>query len=373
MRNIINTIKNIPGWSTNRKLVVIESDDWGSIRMPSKEVYNILLKKGAKLEQDRYNRYETLECNDDLLQLFEVLTLFKDSNNNHPVITAVNVVANPDFEKIKASGFREYHYEPFTDTLKRYPQHDQVYSLWKEGIDKRIFVPQFHGREHLNVLRWMKALQAGSKGELEAFELGLTGLSPAIYPDFKGEYQGAFEFDHEEELVYQKKVLKEGIALFRKLCGYQPTVFIPTNGPLSTKLEPLLNDNGIKFIQTARMFYNEPTGNGNSKKHFRYMGKKNILGQRYLLRNCVFEPNEIPGFNWVDKCMNEVNTIFHLKKPVIITTHRVNYSGFLDNKNRETGLSMLKQLIKKLTEKYPDIEFMTTAELGMLMATRKTL
>ena len=33
-----NTFLNLPGWHTRRKLVVIESDDWGSIRMPSREV-----------------------------------------------------------------------------------------------------------------------------------------------------------------------------------------------------------------------------------------------------------------------------------------------------------------------------------------------
>lgn len=32
---------NLPGWHTRRKIVVIESDDWGSIRMPSKEVKHI--------------------------------------------------------------------------------------------------------------------------------------------------------------------------------------------------------------------------------------------------------------------------------------------------------------------------------------------
>lgn len=33
-------IQNLPGKSTKRKLVVIESDDWGSIRMPDKETYH---------------------------------------------------------------------------------------------------------------------------------------------------------------------------------------------------------------------------------------------------------------------------------------------------------------------------------------------
>ena len=31
---ITSKIINIPGWTTNRKIIVIESDDWGSIRMP---------------------------------------------------------------------------------------------------------------------------------------------------------------------------------------------------------------------------------------------------------------------------------------------------------------------------------------------------
>ncbi|NTW32234.1 MAG: hypothetical protein HGB12_06370 [Bacteroidetes bacterium] len=39
---------NIPGWRTDRKILVIESDDWGSIRMPSKETYSGL---GAIINQ----------------------------------------------------------------------------------------------------------------------------------------------------------------------------------------------------------------------------------------------------------------------------------------------------------------------------------
>jgi hypothetical protein len=335
--------------------------------MPSKDVYNLLQKKGAKLEKDRYNRYETLECNDDLLQLFDVLTSFKDKNNNYPVFTAVNVVANPDFEKIRNSGFSEYFYEPFTETLKRYPAHNQVYDLWKQGKENRLFVPQFHGREHLNVRRWMKALQEGNEGELEAFNLGLTGLYPQIYPDFKGEYQGAFEFDTKEDLKYLEGVITEGIELFNQLCGYKPDVFIPTNGPLSTQLEPILKTEGIKFIQTARMVYNEPLGGGEFKKHFRYMGKKNRFGQRYLLRNCVFEPNEVADFDWVGKCIKEMEAIFFFKKPVVITTHRVNYSGYLDISNRERSLVILRNLISRMLMKWPDIEFLTTSELGQLI------
>ena len=37
------------GWKTDHKIVVIESDDWGSIRMPSTETLNHLLKNSVKL------------------------------------------------------------------------------------------------------------------------------------------------------------------------------------------------------------------------------------------------------------------------------------------------------------------------------------
>ena len=45
LKDLRKGISNIMGWCTNRKIIVIESDDWGSIRMSSKQAYNSLLKK----------------------------------------------------------------------------------------------------------------------------------------------------------------------------------------------------------------------------------------------------------------------------------------------------------------------------------------
>ena len=53
-QTIRQNILNIPGWRTNRHIVVIESDDWGSIRMPSKEVYDKLKTYGRKVENCCY-------------------------------------------------------------------------------------------------------------------------------------------------------------------------------------------------------------------------------------------------------------------------------------------------------------------------------
>ena len=52
---ILQNVSNIPGWRTRRKIVVIEGDDWGSIRMPSLSVYDALTRKGFELDaQDGY-------------------------------------------------------------------------------------------------------------------------------------------------------------------------------------------------------------------------------------------------------------------------------------------------------------------------------
>lgn len=68
----------------------------------------------------RYNTNDTLASANDFSALYDTLIKFKDFKGNHPVITAVSLVANPDFEKIKESNYQAYYWEPFTETLEKY-------------------------------------------------------------------------------------------------------------------------------------------------------------------------------------------------------------------------------------------------------------
>jgi predicted RNA-binding protein with PIN domain len=52
LKKITKTLSNLPGWRTSRKIVVIESDDWGSLRMSSNEFYNTLQKVGLSLDKE---------------------------------------------------------------------------------------------------------------------------------------------------------------------------------------------------------------------------------------------------------------------------------------------------------------------------------
>ena len=368
--SIQRNISNIIGWRSPRKIVVIESDDWGSIRMSSNKSFQALTNLGIDLtsgDSSRYNHYDSLATADDLSTLFETLASFKGSNGNPSVFTAVSVVANTDFDKIRATGYQEYHYESFTETLQRYPGCQDSFRLWQEGIERKLFIPQFHGREHLNVTGWLKLLQNGNKKALAAFDQRLWAFVASPDDNLTIELQAAFDLESPTELPYQETVIKEGLALFERLFGYKATFFVPPNGPFCSSLEKTAAEHGIRFMSTAKV-YREPPASGIRQKSYRWLGKGNSCGQRYITRNCFFEPSS-KGRDWVDTCLNEIAVAFRWHKPAIISSHRVNYIGALDVSNRDNGLRQLKSLISRIKHNWPDVEFMSSDKLGELFLT----
>lgn len=373
---IVTNLGNMKGWRTNRHIVVIESDDWGSVRMSSLDSFERLKAAGIPVDKGQYNLYDALESNDDMESLFDTLRQFKDSTSRHPVMTGVNVVANPDFDAIRENGFSEYVYEPYTKTCERYNGHDKVYELWKQGIAERLFVPILHGREHLNVQFWMRALQSGNKSTLAAFNEGVTGIPrKGIGGEPVPGFQAAFMIETINDLPYQKEVIRTGAELFEKLYGYRSKFFVPTNGWFNNSLEKDLYEVGVRYIDTAKR-QEEPLGNGETKINTRFIGNQNQYGQIYLTRNCFFEPAatgyEVPAnYDWLNYCLKEIEIAFRWHKPATISSHRVNYIGYLHPENREKGLKALSQLLGEIIKRWPDVEFMTSVELGDLIASSK--
>jgi hypothetical protein len=365
---ILNSLSSIPGWHTKRKLVILESDDWGSIRMPSKAAFDILSTSGIDLLSDdgaRYNRFDSLATSDDLSSLFEVLNSVKDSSGRSAVMTPVSVVANPDFTRIMDSGFTEYFFEPFVETLKKYPGCENSFRLWKEGIAKRIFMPQFHGREHLNINVWLKALKSGNRNSIIAFDNRMWGISTANDPEVGVELQAAFDFLDPKDILVHNEVIISGLNLFEELFGYRASYFVPPNGPLSSKLETTCSKEGIRLLSVPKLQV-EPLGNGRTRKRFHWLGKRSSSGLTYLTRNCFFEPGQ-SGKDWTDSCLSDIKTAFNWNKPAVISSHRVNYIGALSKNNRDDGLFQLALLLQQVIKSWPDVEFITTAELNTIM------
>ncbi len=361
-RNIIN----IPGSRFKRKIVVIESDDWGSIRMPSRDEYTRFVKRGMNLTDSDYNRLDTLESNKDLIALFEVLQGFRDATGRNPVLTANMVVGNPDFQKIRESEFSEYHFELVTETLKRYSGRDQVESLWRQGDDAGIFHPQFHGREHVNVVRWMEALQKRSKEIMFTFDHETTFSGDGDY-----NFMEVLDYNTPDDMLKMKESLDEGMNLFEGLFGFRSKSFIPPCYTWNSEVEETLFAGGVRYLQGIVMQL-LPTGSfGNYKKRYHYLGKRNSFGQYYIIRNSFFEPSFTTSYDPVGECLNRINIAFKWNKPAVISSHRINYMGSLEERNRQNNLQMLSELLKKIQKQWPEVEFMSSDELGDLIAAKK--
>lgn len=365
--NLIRDISNIPGWMTNRHIVTIESDDWCSIRMPSQEVFNSLVSKGVDLTSGdnlRFNTYDSIESSEDLSALFEVLYSIRDFNGYPTVFTPVCVTGNPDFKKIKANDYNTYFFESITETYKRVKDCDNIMPVWKQGLQDGIFIPQFHGREHLNVIIWLKALKNDDRDTKLAFEYGLWGFNNKN--KYNISYQAAFQVNDPSEIIYHGQVIRDGLKEFESMHGYKAILFVPPNGPINNILENVSFNCGIKFITAAKIQY-ESVGYGKTKKSFHWLGQKSKIGLYYLTRNCFFEPSDTSK-DWVDSCLKEIQSAFRWKKPAIISSHRVNYIGRLHKINRDNGLRSLEKLLKQIIAKWPDVEFIDSGRLGNIIS-----
>lgn len=342
--------------------------------MPSNEAFGNLLKSGIELDSDegfRYNKYDSLATPKDLISLFEVLYSVKDSSGRPAVFTPVSVVANPDFKKIQQSDYTQYFYEPFTETLKRSSNTEDSFRIWKEGIGNGIFMPQFHGREHLNVKVWMRALKSGNLKTVNAFKNGVWGISTANEPGINVEFQAAFDFIDPIDIEYHKEVLVSGLNLFETIFNYRATFFVPPNGPFSAELEPVIAEEGIKFLSSPKI-QSVPVGRGRTRKKFHWLGQKSRYGFRYLTRNCFFEPSD-NRIDWVNSCLNDISLAFRWDKPAVICSHRVNYIGSLNEANRDKGLQQLKHLLLEIIKRWPEVEFITSDTLGEIIIREKSL
>lgn len=359
---------NLRGPRLGRNIVVFESDDWGNIRMPNKAMQDALSAKGFPFEKRHYERVDSIAREEDLEALYSLLYQFKDKNERHPVITAMTVMANPDFEKIRESRFETYSFRCLKDVLQDYSEGESsIFNLWQEGIKEKVFFPQFHGREHINVCQWMRELRTKNNDNRLAFDIGIPGFFERSCPDKGNIYAKALKIYEPEDVEFVRKSIEEGLDLFEKTFGYQSKSFMAPSYTWNDEVEKSLHKKGVKFIQSV-YYQNCSTYDNGNEVRYHYFGQKNKLGQYYLLRNCSFEPSQHHySSETVDSCLKEIDTAFFMGKPATISVHRLNFIGAIHKENREKSLKLMECLLTKIMEKWPDVEFMNSVELGRLI------
>ena len=363
---MIKTLKkhltNLPGWRTNRKIIVFESDDWGMIRTSSKKALEYLSKK-YPLNNCGYSRFDALERQSDLQGLLDVLASNSNSaeEDGQPKFTLNFVTNNPDFDKIEKSKFKEYHRESSFITYKEYENSLSVPYLMNEGIKNGLVLPQFHATEHININTWMKELQNNNKATREAFVIKIANLHKQTQSNCHKEHLDAFGYREEERFEKLEETVNAGLKEFESIFKFKSKTMIAPCYLWDKRLEKAAITMGIKAFQGGTV-QKIPTHDGfRKKRHF--MGQKGSDNQRYFIRNCQFERVGNPNKDWVSSCLKDIEIAFKFNKPAIISSHRVNYIGRLNEANRTQGLRQLDQLLKEINKKWPDVQYLSTPEL----------
>lgn len=358
-----SSVTNARGWRTKRRIVVIESDDWGSIRMPNKKSIETLKYKGFKVDKCAYMQNDSLESDEDL----DALLTFLISRKKKPIITANFLTANPDFDKIKDSNYQTYYYESIDKTLNSYPGRENVKTLWKEGFENKIFIPQLHGREHLNIDNWMSDLQNGNKETLEAFKLNVFGISANVVNYPRKSYLAAFGLSNGNYKYSHEEIIKDAYYQFKKLFGYASKTFVAPNYTWGKEIENILSELGVTHLQgvSAQRVPDYSKETLTIKRN--YLNKKNKNNQKYFIRNVFFEPFSNRKRNWVEQSLKEIENSFFWKKPAIISMHRVNFIGSINPENRQQNLALFKQLLDEIDRRWPEVEYLSSSDLAKII------
>lgn len=367
---LANNIKNLQGWKSKRKLLAFAVDDYGNIRLSNLEARSKLKESGVRLE-GRFDNYDSIDTRKDYELLFEVLESVKDQNERSAVFTTYAMPANVAFQDTLEQ--RRFVPENLDATYARLAQKDPdsfdgAFSLMQEGIRKKLIKPQFHGREHLNVLVFNLLLQEGNAELLTCLkENCLVGI-----PNHKDRpnvrFSEAFSFWDKLEIEGHRTIIEDGIYRFEKVYGYKPTVFTPPSMLIHPKLYPFVESQGILAIDKPRV-HEVHLGEGEFRREKNKLGVQE--GQRHvtIVRNCLFEPNS-RNIDWVNFTFNQVKAAFFWGKPAIISSHRVNFCGHIDPDNRKKSLQQLKALLQKVVKTWPDVEFVGVDELAETIKSR---
>ena len=342
------------------KVVIFESDDWGAIRSTGSQGVKTLKEKGYQVEKCAYSKFDSIESNNDVELLLTTLDSFSAAGESKPKFTLNNIVANPDFGRIETSDFEEYYYEPFTRTLGENDNSNRVMTLYKEGLNNNLIQPQFHGREHVHVHSWMNDLKQPGTIARDCFNLNMVSAHKNDNHDCRNEYLSSHVITDETSKAIVLESIVDGLDLFEKIWGFRSLTSISPCYFWNQQVEDVLYKNGIKAIQSGRVQFIHNT-HLETRRH--YFGEKNKNNQVYLLRNAFFEPSLKRTSDPVGTCLSQIKLAFDWSVPAIISTHRVNYIGVHNERNRVENILSLKVLINSIITKWPDVKFMTSDEL----------
>ena len=310
-------------------VLIIESDDWGP--GPPQDA-GTLESIAAELEQHR------------------------DARGRCAVMTLGILLAVPDTKRMRDEQARDYARASLSA-----PQFEPILAAIRRGTAAGVFSPQLHGMEHY----WPDALIEASRRVPAVREWLMQDAVPR-HEDLPSELQsrwidGANLPGRSLPLKAVKEAATAEASAFRELFGAAPTVAVPPTFVWSEPVEAAWCAAGVSVIVTPGRRYCGRNRDGKlvADTGRLHNGQTSGSGAMYVVRDDYFEPALGHRAAHGLRALAEKTA---LGRPALLEMHRFNFTRLATD--REAALRELASLLAAARERYPNLRFMSTAELA---------
>jgi hypothetical protein len=340
----------VDGFHFDRPIVMLQSDDWGRAGLRDREGLEQHAAAGLVLGERPYDFY-TLETAEDLAALSSVLGSRRDSAGRSPSLEMNFIVANLDFPRMSADGFRRIHLLPLSDGLPAGWSRPGLLHAYREGIQEALFRPALHGTTHF--CRAAVERHLSDSGERGNF-LRTLWQAGTPYVHWRMPWIGYEYWDSEAApddrflaAATQRDLIGEAVGDFAKLFSTLPRSACAPGYRANDDTHRAWAEIGIRVAQ-----------NGPGAAIPPHFDRHGIL---QLYRKVEFEPAVEPAFS-VEACISGAEACFARKIPAIVSVHSINFHSSVQDFRSRT-LELLDQFLDALQSAHPDLLYLHSGEL----------
>lgn len=342
---------------TERPTLSFDSDDWGVAKVEG-DNFDVGVARGLDLFSNPFVYYDSLGNAETLSNIKKILANYSGYNSTVPSFTLNFAAFNPDFKRIRSSFFENYYNIPLESS---YSGND--FQLMRSFIsgNKEYFDVSFRCAQHINIFHFLLDGKSGEKRVLDSTDVNSTNISESYINNPSGYMDELSALNAEESKVIAKYIF-DGVNYMTKIFDVDALgIITPSCGVFDKNTSKLILP-FFQYAKTSIVHY--------KNRRFKLKKRVSISGKTYGLklvyRLVDFDPtiNLERADSYLNAVKKQIKYCFKKKMPVIISTHRLNYSLGHDNgEHSKCSLQMLNRLLKWLVDNFEDIEFLTTRQI----------
>lgn len=349
-------LKVLPQDESAPKFVVFSSDDWGrwadaAVIWPDLQTKKAFVERGGSMQQGIYAwEYATVESQNSMNTFFD---LMQDLNKEAPkfehrvVVTPFFTVGGPDFREMRKQGCPTNATCKYAESLISMDNwglsmppfsRGDLRSIYKQGFEKGLWHPEYHGLAHFNFKNWLEGLQQNDKDGVLCFELGTVCLSDRLKLRSECVMDGSIED--------QIDTFKRGTTAFQTFLGYKPKAHSSPHNLSGKFLLQVLHTLGFWGVDSE----------------VQDTESKVEISKFYRMRYDPFASD----FYWENAWENIKRELLSTNTLVLAYHAQNTFDMMYSSVKHQQLLDIFAKTVTSLREEFPNVVFLTSSELHQI-------